>query len=194
MSQRLIYVMGPSGAGKDSVLGWLRGALPASSPVAWARRTITRAADAGGEAHEPVTATDFEALHAAGEFAMAWQANGLRYGIRRDQLAPALQGRWVWVNGSRAYLDEALHRYPGMRVVHITAPAPVLEQRLLARGRETPEQVRARVARATAQVSPPGTIEIVNDNTIEQAGLHLLQALRRLEGWPAASGVSGLLL
>lgn len=186
MSRRLIYVMGPSGAGKDSVLGWLRGALPPGSPVAWARRTITRAADAGGETHEPVDAAEFEALHAAGEFAMAWQANGLRYGIRRDQLAPAQQGRWVWVNGSRAYLDEALQRHPGMTVVHITAPAAVLEQRLLARGRETPEQIRARVARATALASPKGAIEIVNDTTIEQAGLKLLQALRRLEGWPAA--------
>lgn len=186
MNHRLIYVMGPSGAGKDSVLGWLRGALPASSPVVWARRTITRAADAGGEAHEAIDTATFEALDATGEFAMAWQANGLWYGIRRDQLAPLARGQWVLINGSRGYLDDALHRYPGMTVVHITAPAAVLEQRLLARGRETPEQVRARVARATALAPHPGTIEIVNDTTIEQAGLRLLQALRRLAGWPAA--------
>ena len=54
MNARLIYVMGPSGAGKDSVLGWLREHLPAEMPVHWARRTITRPASAGGEAHEAI--------------------------------------------------------------------------------------------------------------------------------------------
>lgn len=184
MNQRLIYVMGPSGAGKDSVLDWLRQALPANSPVRWARRTITRPAPAGGEAHEALTKHAFDELSAAGHFAMAWQANGLDYGIRREQLASLSTGQWVLVNGSRGYLDVAQQRHPGLTVVHITAPPAVLEQRLLSRGRESPVQIQARVARAIAFSTQPGTIEIHNDTTIERAGINLIQALCRLDGWP----------
>jgi ribose 1,5-bisphosphokinase PhnN len=42
MNRRLIYVVGPSGAGKDSVLSWLRQHTPLAAPVHWARRTIDR--------------------------------------------------------------------------------------------------------------------------------------------------------
>lgn len=184
MNHRLIYVMGPSGAGKDSVLDWLRHALPVIRPITWARRTITRPVQSGGEAHEALDKPAFDQLHAAGHFAMAWQANGLDYGVRREQLAALSAGQWVLVNGSRGYLNVALQRHCGMTVVHITAPPGVLEQRLLSRGRETPAQIQARVARAVAFTAPPGTIEIHNVTTVERAGTNLLQALRLLDGWP----------
>ena len=40
--------MGPSGAGKDSVLTRARGLLPDDAPVAFAHRYITRSSDIGG--------------------------------------------------------------------------------------------------------------------------------------------------
>ncbi len=95
MNRRLIYVMGPSGAGKDSVLDWLRANLPPEMQVHWAQRTITRPASAGGEAHEATDVQGFEQLHHQGAFALAWQANGLHYGIRHTELARLQQGHWV---------------------------------------------------------------------------------------------------
>ena len=81
---RLIYVVGPSGAGKDSLLEWMRARLPADSGVRLARRTITRPAGAGGEDHIAATDAQFDEALARGEFALHWRANGHRYGIGRE--------------------------------------------------------------------------------------------------------------
>ena len=190
MTGRLIYCMGPSGAGKDSLLDWLRAHLPTPCPVHWAQRTISRAAVPGGEAHESVSPEAFAALCQEQAFALHWEANGLGYGIRPAQLAPLAQGRWVLLNGSRAYLPEALARFPDLVAVHITASPQVLRERLLSRGRETPDQVEARVQRALAYLPPPGAahLEVRNDGLLSDAGQQLLQALERLPGWPLRSG------
>ena len=185
MNTRLIYVMGPSGAGKDSVLDWLRAHLPADMPVHWARRTVTRPASAGGEAHEAIDTPNFVEQQNQGQFALAWQANGLHYGVRRTELAPLQQGHWVLVNGSRGHLPQAMQSHPGLHVVHITADPATLVHRLTQRQRETPEEIQQRVARARAFVVPPGAIEVLNNGTLDQAGLALLLALQQLASWPS---------
>lgn len=187
---KLLYFMGPSGAGKDSLLDWLRQHLPADLPVQWARRTISRPAAPGGEAHESTTPDAHAALQVADAFALHWKANGLAYGVRHAELAPLAQGRWLLVNGSRAYLPEALLRYPALVAVHITASPDVLRRRLHARGRESTGEVEQRVLRALQFEAPPGaaSIEVRNDGTLDDAGLALLQALAQLPGWPGAGG------
>ena len=187
---RLVYCMGPSGAGKDSLLDWLRAHLPQPCPVHWAQRTISRAATSGGEAHEGVSPEAFAALCSEHAFALYWHANGLGYGLRHAQLAPLAQGHWVLLNGSRAYLPEDLARFPDLVAVHITASPQVLRDRLLSRGRETREEVEARVQRALAYTPPPGAarLEVHNDSALDDAGQRLLNALENLPGWPARSG------
>ena len=128
MSGRLVYCMGPSGAGKDSLFDWLRQHLPASGAVHWARRTISRPAPAGGEAHESVDDATFARLRDAQAFALHWQANGLHYGVRHAELEPLSRRAWVLVNGSRAYLPQALQQCPQLVAVHITASPEVLRQ------------------------------------------------------------------
>ncbi len=184
MNQRLIYVMGPSGAGKDSVLGWLREHLPPDLPVHWAQRTITRPALAGGEAHEEIDTASFVSLRDQGQFAMAWQANGLHYGVRHAELLALQKGQWVLVNGSRGHLLQAQQSHPGLQVVHITADPATLMQRLTARQRETPEQILQRVERAKAFAVPHEAIQIFNNGALEQAGQDLLLGLKNLENWP----------
>lgn len=186
MNHRLVYVMGPSGAGKDSVLGWLREHLPPGLRMHWARRCITRAPDAGGETHEAMTPADFEAARARGGFAMHWHANGLDYGIAHGEFAPLAQGGWVLVNGSREYFAQARERYPGLTGLYLGASEATLLARLRARGRETEAQVQQRVARAMALPPPPGVIEVLNDADLASAGRQVLQALARLEGWSGA--------
>jgi len=187
---RLIYCMGPSGAGKDSLLEWLRAHLPTPCPVHWAQRTISRSAMPGGEAHESVSPEAFFALRCEQAFALHWEANGLGYGVRYAQLAPLAQGHWVLLNGSRAYLPEALALFPDLVAVHITASPQVLRQRLLSRGRETRDEVEARVQRALAYTPPPGAanLEVHNDGTLSDAGQQLLNTLEHLPGWPLHSG------
>lgn len=189
---RLVYCMGPSGVGKDSLLDWLRAHLPLPLPwpVHWAQRTISRAATSGGEAHESVCPKAFAALCSEHAFALHWHANGLGYGVRHVQLAPLARGHWVLLNGSRAYLPEALARFPDLRAVHITASPQVLRERLLSRGRETREEVEARVQRALTYTPPQGaaSLEVHNDGALSDAGQRLLNALENLPGWPRRSG------
>ena len=185
MNRRLIYVMGPSGAGKDSVLGWLREHLPAGLPVHWAQRTITRPVTAKGEVHEEIDNANFVDLQNQGQFALTWQANGLHYGVRHTELKALQQGHWVLVNGSRGHLHHAQQSHPGLQVVHITADSATLMQRLTARQRETPDQIRQRIERANAFAVPHAAIQIFNNGTLDEAGHKLLLALKNLEGWPA---------
>ncbi len=183
MNERLIYVMGPSGAGKDSLLEWLKQHVSANAPMHWARRTITRDAESGGERHEAMNMTAFRATRTAGKFAMDWEANGLGYGVRHRELAPLEYGHWVMVNGSRAHFDTARRHFPGLTAVHVSASPATLARRLIERSRETEEQIQARIARHAAFRLPAGVIEISNETSLELAGKDFLNALKRLPGW-----------
>ena len=178
MTQRLFYVIGPSGAGKDSALHGLRAAWSNLQPAHWARRTITRETHAGSERNECVSEAAFAELRRAGAFAMDWQANGLSYGIRWTELAPLSTGQCVFVNGSRAYLPMVLKQWPACTVVQITAPAAVLLQRLRARNRETQQAISDRLARGVDVELPASAIRIVNDGPIVETVEMLLAALR----------------
>lgn len=184
MNDRLIYVVGPSGAGKDSLLDWVRERLPANAPLHWARRTITRPADAGGEAHECLDDEGFDRVVQSQGFAMHWQANGLRYGIRLEELAHLAQGQWVLLNGSRAYLPQAARLYPGITVIHITADANVLRTRLVKRGRESKEEIERRIERSVDLQVPEGSAlhEVGNNDQLETAGRQLMSFIKGITG------------
>ena len=177
-AHRLIVVVGPSGAGKDSVLRAWRASLGAAAPVV-ARRVITRAPD-DTEPHEAATPGDFAGLRGRGLLATWWQAHGLDYGVRRSELAPLSGGRWVVLNGSREHLPALRAQAPGLRVVCVSAPAPVLASRLAARGREGADARDARLARATA-LPVEADLHLVNDGALDEcvASLSLWWAAQR---------------
>uniref|UniRef100_UPI0035662BE6 phosphonate metabolism protein/1,5-bisphosphokinase (PRPP-forming) PhnN n=1 Tax=Pseudomonas sp. TaxID=306 RepID=UPI0035662BE6 len=129
MSGRLIYLMGPSGSGKDSLLNAARERL-AERGCQVARRIITRSAEAVGEDAIGVTPAEFDQLEAEGAFALSWRANGLAYGISRRIDEWLMAGQDVLVNGSRGYLRQARLRYPELMGVLLTVDHAVLSQRL----------------------------------------------------------------
>ncbi len=101
MEGSLVYVMGPSGAGKDSVLSRARALLPPEAPVVFAHRYITRPADTGGENHVAVTRAEFAMRRAHGLFAYHWGAHGNDYGVGREIHDWRAAGLTVVVSGSR---------------------------------------------------------------------------------------------
>ena len=176
-ARRLIVVVGPSGAGKDSVLRGWREALGPAAPL-FAQRVITRAPDAT-EAHEAVTGGDFAGMRSRGLLATWWQAHGLDYGVRWQQLQPLAQGRWVVLNGSRAHLPALRAQAPGLRVVEVSAPAPVLAERLAARAREDASAREGRLAREVAG-SVEADLALVNDGELRHSVDALLRWWQRL--------------
>ncbi len=176
MTGRVFAVVGPSGAGKDTLLA---GAIAASPTLHWARRTISRPEAAGGEPFEGVTGQEFEFLYKSGVFALDWRAHGLSYGIRKVEFDGRTRGIDVLFNGSRAALAQALALFPDLTVVRISAPSKVLAERLAARGRETVAEIEARLARASYEV-PDGlpVIDIANDSSPLVGVGRLLAALQ----------------
>ena len=169
----ILAVVGPSGAGKDTLLA---GALRARPDLRLAGRVITRPSDAGGEDFEGVTDAAFAARKARGDFALDWQAHGLRYGIPASQVFGTGD---VIFNGSRAALPAARVRFPDLRVILVTAPDAVLAARLAARGRETAAAIGDRLTRAGFRL-PDGVMAtiVLNDATPEVGIARLLAALR----------------
>jgi ribose 1,5-bisphosphokinase len=176
-SERLIVVVGPSGAGKDSVLqAWAELRHAEGEPGAalhQAQRVITRPADGGAEQHEAVSHDDFAALQERGLLATTWQAHGLHYGVRHRELAPLAAGAWVVLNSSRAHLPTLRRQAPRLGLVEITAPPALLAQRLAGRGREDAEAVTLRLQRDAPVVQ--ADLTLVNDSSL----LEVAQGLQR---------------
>lgn len=168
---RLIYLVGPSGAGKDSLLRYCRARLAGQAGIVFAHRYITRDADSGGENHVALTPGEFAARAAAGLFALRWQGHGQNYGIGIEINQWLAKGMTVVINGSRAYLHEAQARYPELVPVWIDVSPEVLRARLQQRGRESALQIEARLARAlTTPQAPRGGIMVRNDGELAEAG------------------------
>lgn len=180
MSGRCFAVVGPSGAGKDTLIAAARAALPGLHVV---RRAITRPAGAGGEAHEALSAEAFARRAAAGEFALVWHAHGLDYGIPASLREVLASGRDALFNGSRAHLAEAAAALPGLRVIHVTASPALRAERLAQRGREAGPQRAARLERAVAPF-PAGipVTEVANDGDLAAATAAFIAALQPQRG------------
>ncbi|SOY70503.1 phosphonate metabolism protein/1,5-bisphosphokinase (PRPP-forming) PhnN [Cupriavidus taiwanensis] len=176
-SGTFFFVVGPSGAGKDSLMDGARAAL--DDNYVFARRIITRPEGAAGEAHEAVSEVEFARLQANGEFLVTWDAHDLRYGLPCSLVSELERGRNVVANGSRAVIAELARRLPRFVVVLVTAPHDVLARRIAARGRESGAEVARRVARTGAPL-PPGVrcITVSNDSTLEVGRARFVQALR----------------
>ena len=173
MGQGTIFaVVGPSGAGKDSVMNHARRALSGDSSFRFVRRYITRPKEAGGEDHHPVDHAAFSELAASGKLALHWQAHGLFYGIPADTMDDLEAGKVLIVNGSRAALPVFREIYGDrLKIVLVTAPKEILASRLAARGRESAESILSRLERSgELEDERIADIVILNNGTIEEAG------------------------
>ncbi|MFT6045731.1 MAG: ribose 1,5-bisphosphokinase [Arenicella sp.] len=176
----LFYIIGASGAGKDSLINYLRDHLPNDAPVLFAHRYITRPADAGGEDHVALSTKEFEGRKKRGCFAMDWFSHDTHYGIGNEISLWLSQGEDVVVNGSREFLKEATALFPNLVPILIHVNPAVLKARLFARGRETAEQIQKRLVQATKLeegMAQNKLLVIENNNRLEDAGEKLLNTI-----------------
>ncbi len=183
----LFYVMGPSGAGKDSVLARARALLPADTSVVFAHRYITRPPEASGENHVALSGPEFAMRRAHGLFAFHWQAHGNHYGIGREIHAWRKVGLTVVVSGSREHFQDVAGVDPDTYPVLITASAERLRERLAARGREDEAAAARRLERGDAfDVHDPRLITITNDGPLDAAARMLVRTLAKFQSVPVA--------
>ena len=172
----LVAVVGPSGAGKDTLMAGARMRIGPDPRFRFVRRSITRPASAGGEDHEPMDRDAFLRRRDAGGFALWWDAHGLLYGIPRDIEADLAAGRCAVANLSRGALADADARYP-LLVLEITAPPAVLAARLAARGREDPDRIAERLAREAPLPPSLRVRRVVNDGPLEAGAARVADVL-----------------
>lgn len=177
----LVLVVGPSGAGKDTLIGEARRLLEDEPRIVFARRAITRPPGDPTEQHLAITPAEFAAQEARGEFLLSWPAHGLSYGIPVAYERMLDQGHIVVANVSRTVIREAERRIANVVVLHITAPIAILAARIAARGRERVDEIAERLHRQPPlAVSRAEVCEIVNDASIEIGARRIADLLKGL--------------
>jgi len=167
---QLIYLIGASGSGKDSIMQAVRERISDEIPTLFAHRYITRPAELGGENYISLTEKEFVIRQNAGLFAMHWKSHGYCYGIGTEIKNWLNNGFNVVVNGSREYLPVASSLFPNLLVTLVTVSENVLRQRLIQRGRESMEEIEKRLERAKAfKVNHHNLITISNDGLLEDS-------------------------
>jgi ribose 1,5-bisphosphokinase len=174
---RLILVVGPSGAGKDTLIAGARAACADDPSVVFPRRTVTRAATAW-EDNDSVSAEDFRHAVAAGAFALWWDAHGHSYGIPASVDDDIRAARTVVSNVSRTIIGFSRNRYASVTVVQVTAPPHVLAARLADRQRPSDGSLDARMRRLPAGPDIEADVVIHNTSRPEVGIRRMLNVIR----------------
>jgi phosphonate metabolism protein PhnN/1,5-bisphosphokinase (PRPP-forming) len=174
----LYLIVGPSGAGKDSLMRAAGEILADDRDFVFARRVITRPLDPERESHEPVDGQEFDRRKQAGDFMLSWWAYVSDYGIPARYDAMLAEGRHVIANISRTMVGYATAHFRPARVIQITAPPAVLEQRLMARG--DVDAAKARLARNIALPDSISVHHVLNVRPLDSVAARLVTLLREL--------------
>ena len=175
---RLVLVVGPSGAGKDTLIDLAHGVCAEDRAVVFARRAVTRAASVS-ENNWPMTEAAFAQARDSGAFAVHWRAHGLFYGLFAEIDDDIRAGRTVVANVSRAVVAAIRSAYHNVVVVSVTAPPQVLAQRLAARARASDGALSDRLERS-------GDAQAIPDLVIENIGApadHARALVAAIKGW-----------
>jgi ribose 1,5-bisphosphokinase len=159
----LVAVVGPSGAGKDTLIALARALCAQDSRIVFPRRIVTRPPSAA-EDHDSVTPSEFDAAIGQGGYAFWWEAHGLKYALSAAIDTELRNLNTVVCNVSRAVVRRLRERYANVTVVLVTAPKEVLLARLAARGRESEGDMAGRIERAAIDdLAPDIVIENIGD-------------------------------
>jgi ribose 1,5-bisphosphokinase len=174
---RLIVVVGPSGAGKDTLLGLAKAACADDPSIVFPRRVVTREASLS-EDNEQLSSDAFREALARGDFAIHWEAHGHSYALRREIDRDICAGRTVVVNVSRTVIGEMRCRYADVTVVSITAPPDVLAERLAMRARSSDGLIDQRLRRAVDETTDTPDVTILNVGRPEDHARRLLRVIK----------------
>ena len=171
-----MLVVGPSGAGKDTLLDLARNAYKDDPDVVFARRVITR--EPMGEDHDTLDEAAFIAARRNGAFLLAWGAHGLHYGIPASLRHDLQSGRTVVANVSRSVIPEAETLDAHVTVLNVTAATEVLARRIAARGRESLADIEQRLQREQPIVTTRAQlIHVQNNGALDEAARLFMAAL-----------------
>lgn len=169
----LFLVVGPSGAGKDTLISEASSKCP---DIIVMTRSVTRPTT--DDANREISIDEFSELKRANYFALSWDAHGLHYGITRELEEMLASGQSVIVNGSRSIVEEAREKFSPLRIIHVTAPLDILSRRLRQRGREDEFDIDRRIGRSSRGTPKgPDVVTIDNSKSVEEGLAAFIEAI-----------------
>ena len=178
----VVVISGPSGAGKDTVIGAALDLDPSLSKVATAKTRAPRPGEVEGVHHVFLTDDEFQRWIAEDAFLEHVEIYGHRSGVPKaavddllsQGLTPILRTDVQGARTLKANLKDAL-------LVFVTAPdLDSLERRMRSRAAETEDEIVARLAEAEAEMAEADWFDLVivnDDGAHDDAARELVRAI-----------------
>lgn len=181
-SDLLVFVVGRSGSGKDTIMRNVASALLLDDiPVYILQRHITRPPDKT-ENSLYVSEEEFLQKKSQKDYVLSWSVYNNSYGCPRIPLEESLRkGEIVLVNVSRSILYDAKEKYPRSKIVQIVVPDKVAETRIKNRGREDSNNLAERLTRMRKKIDMPFPDKIIeNEGDLDVAVHEFSDYLRKI--------------
>ena len=176
----MLVVTGPSGVGKGTLISALCRHFPDLRLSVSATTRPPRSGERDGREYHFLTPEEFERRVQAGEFLEHAEYAGNRYGTLRSEVERGPVVLEIEVQGARQ-VREAL---PAAVQVFIAPPSvEALRERLLGRGTDSPDGIRARLAQAEEELRAKDEFQhvVVNDD-LGRAAAELIDLVATI--WP----------
>jgi ribose 1,5-bisphosphokinase len=174
---RFILVVGPSGAGKDTLIRLAQSACVHDGNIVFPRRVVTREATAF-EGNQWVSPDQFWQARGEGKFAVHWEAHGHCYALPCTINDDIRANRTVVANVSRTMIDAMRRAYANAVVVLITAPVQILAERLESRRRSSDGRLAERLVRKVDTLASAADLTITNVGSAEHHARELVRIIR----------------
>lgn len=185
MRGRLIVVSGPSGAGKDTLIGAALEAVPQLTLIASATTRRPRAGEVEGRDHVFLSREEFECWIDAGRLLEWAEYSGNLYGTPKEAVEEQLEaGRSVILRIELQGARQIKRRRPDAVMVFVRAPSlEETRRRLRSRATETDEALESRMATAVKEIAAREEFdhEVVNDDR-GRAGGEMISLMEDIVG------------
>lgn len=178
-----LIISSPSGAGKTTLTGRLRQAIPDLRFSVSHTTRAPRANEVNGREYHFTSRDEFVSLVAAGEFLEWAEVHGNLYGTSRSELAAAQDQRGIIFDIDHQGARQIRSREPSAVSIFILPPSmDLLLQRLRGRASDDEATVQLRFAAARKEIAHYGMFDyvLVNDD-LEVATTQLISIFRAEE-------------
>lgn len=185
----LLVIAGPAGSGKSTLCERIVNETGSVSRVVTATTRPPREGEKDGVHYHFLSAADFDAHIAAGEFLeWAWVHKKHRYGtLASAVLGPLSEGHSLIINIDVQGVDSFRRAAAGnellrrsMHTVYVDVPVPVLRARLIGRGTDSQEEIDRRMHTAEVEaLEKPKFDHVIVSDTREADFQALLEIWRR---------------